>query len=372
MDSVCHGVEYMTRAIFVGPLVLASVWLLAPSAQKVGNSQETRTARFLLIGLKDSRERLRSGVFRATGRLRDDFAKSEALDGAVDVLCAFDYSRDLFRFDRRQPMRWKEPGDWIVRNPFVKFIRTPEFTAHFDENIHRVFLRAPDAKPAPLLNPWNIRLVGLVPENSLDETFDTIYSLYSAMPDPSVRAEGKQVYRIAWMERHDWGDTLHAVWIDEAHGFSPLRYEFRDRRPSDPSQGIDGNWPEPLAVSEATWIQERDVWIPRAFVAETRGFDHGSVRFDITLDWEVINQPVSDRFFNPASFEAPGHWRVVDERLGRPIELGKVESVYPPMAPTTRVIAPRVHGWMLAIGGLSAVAVTVLLYLRWRREHAAG
>jgi hypothetical protein len=330
------------------------------------------TATFLLTGMKDARERLRTGVFRASGQLGDDCVEDNQLHGKVEIYCAFDHSKGMLRFDRRQPERWKDVGPEIVQAPMHRFIRSPAQTVHFDENIHMLFVRGADESPKAS-RPWNVSVMGLMPESGLDKEFSDVYEFYANLAEPTIEAVGDRTYRLTWVNRESWGgDGRYSIWIDEKQGFSAVRYEMQHRPPGEAERSVDADWMEPSVVSEVTWFQKDDVWVPRAYVNEFRGRKGGRERLDLNLDWESVNQAIADEVFTPTTFEAPGHWRVMDERLGRPVELGRVEDLYAVVAPRTPPVPDSANfvKWGVGISIAGVLAIMLLLFWRSRRRAA--
>jgi hypothetical protein len=347
-------------------MVLVSLLSIGFSVPVVRAAAPSEDAGYLLTGLRDSRQRLRSGVFRATGRLTNDFKEDQPLDGDVEIFCAFDIDRKLVRFDRRQPVRWADPREKAASRPMARFIATAEQSVHFDENTPRLFIRPASAKPSSLVHPWDVRSIGLVPENSMHEPFDDIFELYVGLPGANVTRDADQTCRITWIDVRKWGDTLHALWIDESRGFTPVRYECRDRRPSQ-GAALDAPWPAALSTNELTWQEFSGVWVPTAMSLENHGARRGRERFDLTFDWEVVNGPVPAKYFDPVSFNAPGDWRVIDERLGRPIGLGKVDAVFPPRTPMAAASpSGPIAFWIILIVGATAAVLLMLFFTRRR------
>src|SRR5438309_1115142 len=73
------------------------------AAEPAASRDRDELTRFLWTGLKDNRERLRSGVFRARGRYVVDEPQPGRFEGDVQLFSAFDYDKDLLRFDRVEP-----------------------------------------------------------------------------------------------------------------------------------------------------------------------------------------------------------------------------------------------------------------------------
>lgn len=280
--------------------------------------------RVVLAGHSDSRMRLHSGVFRATGR-RQNVSRKHDINTDVDVriFSAFDYASSRLRFDR-------EEDPWHPRTaPNTnggKFVRTPTQVLLLPPKGRSVTVRGPETKPLEGVNPFDVRTVGSVNLRELeaDLPFDRLFGPSSGfMTDDRIVAVLKagDVVQITW----DFAASRirRDIWFKMSDGYSPIRLEERTKKASG-----DGYY-DPVNVSEASWSLLANVWVPSTFSVSRRAGlkenpdNPGELRsYQLHFEWDQINEGVDERLFTADSFKdenAAPIRRVVDARLNTPI-----------------------------------------------------
>ena len=87
------------------PLVFITLATSMITIPQVYGADTAKQYDFLLTGMDDPRQRLRTGLYRASGRFISESKKVGRLDGSVRIFSAFDYDAEKFRFDRTEPTR---------------------------------------------------------------------------------------------------------------------------------------------------------------------------------------------------------------------------------------------------------------------------
>jgi hypothetical protein len=265
-------------------------------------SREIELADLQLRGMKDSRDRLTSGVFRASGtEYRAGGLGSPNAGEPVKVFCAFDYKANLFRFDRDMPFLI---GNRHSRRPFKvdrekgMYVRTPEYSLDWTtEQPDQVFRRAPGAKPPALAIPFDVRCLGLAYTGTLthDVSFRERYQGFSESRIVAAVDEGGGACRVTW-EAKKFPGTFETVWFDQRQGYSPIRIELRAGSPS----------ASLLQLGETTWRQIMGVWVPRTFLGEDYdGKGKVESKMELAFEWESVNQPAAEILFTTGGMGLP-------------------------------------------------------------------
>lgn len=179
----------MQRIILTFSLTFIPIMAMTDSTTNAADmvaGQKGDTFQFVWSGLKDNRERLRRGVYHANGCFVDDDPYWGRLDGKVTIFCAFDYDKNLFRFDRMEPERRgkqkiilgpeglkalpkhdpKKVGDpkeaWTIENSAGIWAVTERESIIWNMAAHTVGIYKPHEKPGSVIKPFDVRTVGLL------------------------------------------------------------------------------------------------------------------------------------------------------------------------------------------------------------------
>jgi len=366
--------------------VLASAAGDAVRAEGAGDKHER--LRFLVAGMQNEREKLKSGVYTASGTLKRTDQQGSKVEGDCKFFCGFDNVARKVRFDSSEPRKvgmiindGKGQPDTLAGPPKQmpvekKMARVPGQTASWQTPVlpeapktasgqplvsqMPIFLDREDAQTAE--EPIDVRAVGLLLWGDLHK-----YSLLQILPAYTSEEQGIDEI-VEETDRPDvtrivatFGkkrDGLRKLWIDTRNGFTPIRLEVYRQT----SQG----WAkQPAHWSEVKWANKSGVWVPMEWtlVAETpQYFD----RYDLKFTWELVNEPPPERLFSYEDFGAPNGTRVVDQRLG-PQTTVKVLGESPPPLPSRTTGSGRPLVVFLASAAILVIAVGVLL---WSRRHA--
>jgi len=205
--------------------------------------------------------RLRSGVFTVRGRqLRLGTGEYPSLDVPIEIFSAFDYDRDMFRYESRKPRRvFKETmqagkmtleslkrgpssKEYVERDTIEKYARGPRQAI----TCATLILTPSDSTPCHSLcagsgcyPPFDVRIVGLALWHTVVEggSYSDVSESLSKWEMEEAAHEGGGRYRCVWIHvgnglRKD--EARHRVWFDERQGFRSVRSELRIARAAIP------------------------------------------------------------------------------------------------------------------------------------------
>ena len=340
---------------------------------------------FLVTGLKAERQRLRQGVFRVHGvQIREDPAPVGKLEGPVEMLGAFDFDKGCYRFDRRAPS-WKVEGkesELLDR----KICRTPELSLHYNSRYARLEIHPPDVlNPHTLTNITggylDVRCVGIYSFGQLFKSLE-LEAVCERIPKKigleTCVEESNGIFRLDWTPVQETHGTW---WIDTSHGFTLIRKESRHRLP----ELGETEWRDPYQTHEVTWKQIADVWVPGSYrvffqfelapekLPEPPDYKytprHRKFTYRYTFEWESVNEPVDEKYFDYEEFDLPDGTYVADARSG---ELRILDVVGKPLAVSRDLSEPPTSSWSWPrVLALLASGLLLLLFgiFAWRRNR---
>ena len=261
----------MRLALAVG-CVLAVVGSLGFGSAAELTDEARQQADFVLAGMKDARDRLQSGTFRARGRWGfEKLTESGVHEVDVAVFCAFDFPTNKFRFDRREKPSTVSPG--VSKSGFaLRYVRKPGASFCWNEDSHSVVIRPQENEILGRLSPFDVRIVGLANWAAFRQGFQHGFS-YSELIEyvtkqteqalSEVVSETETLHRLSWTPQPSLKNT---IWFDEEQGFSPVRYEQRIRYSHHGDAEVSGL--DPTCIVDATWQEIAGVWVPKTLVMQ--------------------------------------------------------------------------------------------------------
>lgn len=331
-----------------------------PAHAEQRGSVDEQLAKFVIAGLKSNKESLRSGVFTANGSLVRGVPSVDDIAGEVQIYCAFDFDRGLFRFERKEPQRKtlevdaafvkrmeenvltpEEIAQWRTRSAAqgqhyvtAKYIETPKSTVHWRSGSPRmVSVHGTDKRALGIQNTkaFDVRNLGLAMTMSQENLipYEKLIAAYGRYTIVEARMVSDTQRLISWV----LGTTQSAkisLLIDVTQGFSPVRLELSER-------DDDGRWNEPKLWNDLSWIRVSGVWVPKTYSFESR---NGLPRVDsskLDFTWESVNEKLPDKMFSAEGLEESKQSFVMDVRLGvdkaitvsRPKELQAIIDSHP-------------------------------------------
>ena len=354
---------------------LAGLYLMIDSSLAFcqGSVDDLALGRRVLAGHSENRLKLRSGVFRATGRRQNVSRKYDInTDEKVRIFSAFDFVSSRLRFDREEAP-WNPRTD--PNNNGGKFVRTPTQVLLLPPKGRSVTVRGPETRPLEGVNPFDVRTVGSLNLRELEANlpFDRLFSESGGfMTDDRIVEVMKtgDVVQITW----DFSASRirRDIWFKMPDGYSPIRLEEREKKASG-----DGYY-EPVNVAEVSWSLLADVWVPsKLSVSKRTGLkgnpdNSGDLRsYQLNFEWDQINEDVDERLFTADSFQdenAAPIRRVVDARSNTPVVIkGETpQAVFTPPATAIPDNKSRITRSMLIVNG--CILGLVVAFIFWRRK----
>ncbi len=301
-------------------LVLVAALLIAPQLPDSEVLSDEKLIDFVIRGIKNEREQLRSGIFEAHGRVVHENQTFGHFEGEVELICAFDYDADWFRFDRSEDVLDSSPGrdalqasseshprsktdtgvSYPKRKMGGKYARTPTSTVEYLAGDQSAVAKPVGTAPAGSIRPFDVRVVGLCTLGGLELNtgFDKWYKSCEAHKPESAVAEGNGIYRLTWFYENR---SIKAInWISEKEAFSPVRFEmYQYGVLPDGSTGTT----EPSHESVVTWKKVSGVFVPEKFTAVFRGQPGHLDSYELAVEWKSVNQVVPEILFTREGFE---------------------------------------------------------------------
>jgi hypothetical protein len=302
-----------------------------------GSRDDGRDAHALLAKMKTSRDLLKSGTYRASGRLLTNRRSlgAQQPQSEVQIFSTFDLDKGLFRFDRTQDVIRQIGADSVPGLQIGKYVRTPELAItwinpweHKDMALATaVGIHQPTIKPPMIIAPVDVRSFGLSlwDDFRAGTPFTACYEAWDKDSLIGVFPEANGIYRLR-LERSGRRSAYvpHTIWIDEHLGFSPVRlsYIIPPAEPGLPDQL--------LSECQVRWKNEAGVWVPASLHFERRVRGHLNDFCALTFEWISVNRPIPSELFTADGLDVPVGTRVVDYRAAPPRHIGQVKGLAPP------------------------------------------
>jgi hypothetical protein len=309
-------------------LIILATYTLAASDDGVqpaaDSSRKGQDAHVILAKMRESRDLLKSGSYRASGRVTTNRrSMGEQLPGSVTIFSAFDCDRAQLRFDRTQPVTRGFAGDRFTYQETIKYIRTSEFAVtwlspweHKNTRMETaVGVYPPTIKPPLGLSPIDVRSLGLClwDDFKAGMSFEACCDIWENNTLINVVPEANGIYRLR-LERagRRSASVPQTLWVDENQGFSPVRlsYVVPASEPGEPEHV--------LSECHVRWKKEAGAWVPASLRFERRLRGHINDFYSLTFDWISVNKPPEPKLFTPDGLDVPAGTRVVDDRGGVP------------------------------------------------------
>lgn len=319
-------------------------------------------AKFLLAGVQKGRESLRSGQYRASGRI----VYAKRLPQPWTIFCAFDFAEGRLRFDQDLPE--EVVGREGLRDHVIRYARTAQQSLLWNEpnTGGRLNILLPDAALTSELYAFDIRGIGIAFTHSIvtSTPFEEEFRFLSnQQPIEEVEDLDAHVSKITWRL---FTEQRKVLWIDKSKGYAPVRMEVVSDMPDEETLKLLPKWWKPVAFScDVSWKRMSKVWVPTAMKMEQAE----GVLYELAFDWEKVNEPLDEKLFTIEGLDLDLDTYIDDYRLGgRPISLGTIRDR---MATVRVPAARRSSTWIWFVAGLVSILVIGLVVRRWARlRHA--
>ena len=216
-------------------LILATCTLAAD--QQAGDNGPD--APRLLARMKASRDSLKSGAYRARGKMvTNGDGDEEPVQGDVAIFSAFDFDKGLLRFDHTRPVLRRIDGDAVTVHDTSKYVRTPDSVITWLSPWQLKDRAAPtwvgihpptiEFRHGPFTT-LDVRTLGLCVWDDLwvGVPFSTSFETWDKSPWIETEPEANGLHRLRLLEGHRRDTFLpQTLWLDERRGFSPIRLSY--------------------------------------------------------------------------------------------------------------------------------------------------
>lgn len=352
-------------------------WLTSSRAADDPHLQERR--RFLLSGMRAEREKLRSGQVVLLGEHSKRSTEVGEYRLPVRFEVAFDHDAQKYRYtasdhaaidatgvdpklkaqsvDQGLPHGKTPEGiEWFTMEGGGTVVHTPEYDLHRAIDSKSVTRHAPGNVTGTSVREWDLRLLGLVDWfsfNGRSQYQDVLDAQETRLACQAVNLDASGLSRLTLRS----GNTETEIWIDEKKGMTPVRI----------SRTEIGSVRRETSRSEVGWEETNGVWVPTSFNIYGDMTPTSSERYDLTLEWSQVNEPLDAQQFTPAGITDSDSALVADMRLGQVV----VEPVNPGHLPDLAIKADdsEARPWLVPLVLVNLVAITVAwwIYRRLRK-----
>ena len=278
----------------------------------------------------------------ATERLELYRGEKKKKEFESKIFSCFDRPEDSFRFDRTKTRVFPEVLDADPNRPPPKEPKGFEGKGFFRPNTQRTtggeyasvgkycywhalggrqaVISNIDSRQYVIVDAFDVRDICLAfkPDWEKRTPLETLLQQWSA-EDYRLTNEGQNVYRIEHVEK----ERRHALWVDKARSFVPVRMEYCNRPIDKP--GVLPKWIEQSFI-ELTWEKFDDVWVPLTYIrthvlVSNDDWIANTERTKIEFRWKDVNRPVDVRHFTFEDFNLPNGTRIIDATLGHAITI---------------------------------------------------
>jgi hypothetical protein len=344
------------------------------------SQKDSQAYDYVLAGIRENREKMKSGMFRASGH--QSMPSSEA-PFELKLYCAFDWPSGRLRFNgsrelppnqSRQPkVREKKAVDEakepmkvenVVQKSGVVF--TPKEVIEFTGKTIRSF--SPDQNEEVKgikRRAFDIRALGMYGHVDFLEGiwFEDTWKRYKDRKPRDIQRDADGTWKINWEVKKP--ALLETLWLEETKGFSVTRHEIRGKDKVDKLK-----WAEPMITSHVTWTLYESVWVPKTFVLQTRVGVEKFMKFVFAIEWESLNTVIPDKVFTVDDFEISKRTAFLDMKTGHPIVVDVLNTEVKGRSVATKTevydsVSPFV--WMFFMN--IALVAFILVCVRYKREY---
>jgi len=267
---------------------------------------------FLLERMQASREKLKSGVFQADRVWILKTPESEQSHPGEHIFCAFDFEKDLLRFDNESSEGFRyfttstearlytsssedNPNDWFAKVP-------PHFLGRFMRQ-YRLF---------------DVRLAGICSHGEFEDgSFEDLMKFHTKECTATGKPlEGNRYLLILSYQHVNRSLPLlvritqyrQEYVLDASRDFVPIKFTFRMKDfKSKQWESLD-----PPVTAEWKKNEPSDVYVPVKLRFPERWISEESLVTQYTFKWKSVNQPVDQKLFTEDGLKVPPGTEVED------------------------------------------------------------
>ena len=202
------------------------------------------------------------------------------------------------------------------------FIRTPEASYHYSgaEGITEILDPEVAQSSSDRDSGWmDVRALGIYANDEFKgQDFDAMLKNYL---DPKFLKEMSSENGVFQIRLVNKFDELVEYWIDSNKGYAMVK---STRRPRTNEKGPPQRG-DPNILRTIDWKGISGVWVPIGYRSSVQGYTgvansilYEKTQNDWRINWESINKPIDDSYFDPQSVQAFGSV-VSDRRKQKPV-----------------------------------------------------
>jgi hypothetical protein len=303
-------------------LVIFALIVLLASA--ITRGDEPVDMKPLFAKVKEQRERLRSGVYRVTGtatretRPADEAdAKPEEQNWDVILFGAFDFDRNLMRFDCTSPFA-QASHTIYCRLADAQYLYSTGIRALRGSRARMGIYGLNEKKLDEMREVgWmDIRALGWANASGLyrEGDYDNVMERRLDVEIPKSLSTENEIVNAVFTQRI--GKEICKYQIDTTKGYTVARAT-REMTNLPPGEL---KWGKNDIVREIEWQQITDVWVPVRYVEMYWRAVRNRVEYETQeqvwkIEWESVNKPVDDALFDFKKLPAAKYTTVYDYRL---------------------------------------------------------
>jgi hypothetical protein len=363
------------------------------SAQEPLSQAERDEAELILRGVIAERDKIRSGFVRLGGtRLYRASGYPELKDDSVDGLFAFDLDRDWIRYDNTELQYVRHinssnapnelDADSLKEIPVSTFrrrlcyVRNDEYSTWWSQSgptsCSNIQLFQPDTELNSSLAKTHhfcdFRAAGVMDYRDFQK-FVSVQSICESLLEKVPLSDFERNLDVVSLTFENEGVRI-AVEIDTSDGFRPLS------RVVTPRGGVPYR-----SENKAVWERRGGVDVPVRMTVQWEFPDQEAfTKYDLTLDWQSVNEPVDPKLFDYRSFpDIPTDLAIAvrDARGEERVTLGmwagtgkelKPDPNVPPKAPVAaQPPAQSSRVWIFVV--FNTIAILVVAFAFWWRRR---
>ena len=351
------------------------------------DSPDGVTSEFVLKGMRSHRQRLLRGEVLITGMKESEYADGRSQEADVEMTVAFDFEKNLVRFDRREPADASGMQSADMARSFYWRTKTEAAIAKVNNQGEKPTLEIHPADYVPVRpwhRPFDVRAVGVYywPNFRSGTPLEQILEGFMTTTPVETTETSDGIYCLVWEFNDRQRRTL---WVDGNRGFTPAKMVIQDK-----GTPIGEDWDaNPVLANEVSWKEVDGVWVPDTFKiqkrtvrversaqGELRTAGENSMSYMLAFEWKSVNQPLPEELFSYREHELEDGSYVVDYRSGEPVVVELIGA-----EPTHRggQEDARKHdaGWamsrvMVVFGSVLILLAIAMLLLRGARKSDTG
>jgi hypothetical protein len=337
----------------------------AESQTQVSPSDAKR-ASFYVDGVWEAMSEVRNGVVR----IGEEFSRGEKRK-RLELYYAFDYVSGNLRFDTKlieSTFEIPVARRRLERAAFMQYARNRDEVLEHEADLkgRPVFVNRYPRDHKFLVAwaaPLNMRMLPILSRDlwrahpdsyNLKDVMRGLFRRFAAT-SPNSAEFGKRITRLMWIMKAPPSYFRYILEFDRKQGNRIIKLE-RSIRPL-----TGGKW-RVEDDTQTKWKQINRTWVPTKITAKTTIVPGAS---ELRLNWESVNTGISEKVFQMEGLKLPKRTKIMNYKLGKPIQEGLVGEDTSTLADSTEGLSGRFK-WLMAINATLLLAIVAVVW--WRRR----